>query len=806
MDPLSRQQLHELLDTAMPGRSFSDEQKDRAFEISDGHPLYANYLINQIRVSDDVSLTLDNARPYSGDIESTYLNHWYQFQDHVGLKGLLGKLCRLRRAIDLEWVITWADEDSLDHFLSEFHHYFKVEHEKRWYFFHNSFRLFLIDKTAELGSGTRNDQRDRKFHSDLAAVCADSDSDSFWAWEELHHRVEAGQPGEVLRLATQQYFRRQFLALRHRDYIEKDLVAAIDCAAELQDAVALIRLILAGAEFQQRENALESISISELGKLLMEQRRFDILIDLLRDGNHLNVDPETALITSRDLYAIGMEQEAVRIFDLAEPMDTIRGRTPVASDGEGPSRTTLIEWIRSAVYFRSIDSIVASITKIKYQETDSRHFNADEMTSALCNELLRELVQTLAARGRWDELAELFEDIQAQLPASRFSRSSLRFRGYEQAVLFGNTDFARTQWKYLVESNECKLTDIEVIELAELMLRHHDDNHVAGKLLRSIAEPTFPSSNQLFLNDLAPFDFRFKYHRLARALGDLRTPQEFVPDPESVYNSGLAALERIICDIAQLWGKAWAGEIMGADEVRLRTQTMLRLIATASDRLKESADWHHVGSHGTELIQLLVNAVNEHGNETVRALHGVFEDEWLDHPGYWSPSRRRDVALMLHAKGAPTDWVRDQLAALDEDLADDLDVAGRVTENFRQAQTWQEIGDQQQSETCMDRTFKSSFGVGYRKDYQLNYWIEWLSNEDETHQSKLIARVLQFASVIENLGFAVEPDTSRSAAERLIAVSASIDSATSNHLVHRFIDKDVVGYSGAIRSRLVGAA
>ena len=243
MLPLSRQQVHEIISVADIPTPVTPEQKDRVCELSNGHPLYLNYLINRMRLCEGekrLELEFQGGTPYEGDIEGTYHSYWEQFRDDVELQKLLGLLARIRGCIDLSWVRTWADHHVVHRLGQRFAHYFRIEHNTRWYFFHNSFRLFLIDKTAEFPPGNFDENRDWDFHAELADRCAASSPDhGVWVWEELHHRVAAHQHDKVLALATQGYFRSQLMAFRPLEAIRGDINAALRSVAARQDPVAL---------------------------------------------------------------------------------------------------------------------------------------------------------------------------------------------------------------------------------------------------------------------------------------------------------------------------------------------------------------------------------------------------------------------------------------------------------------------------------------------------------------------------------------------------------------------------------------
>ena len=261
MLPLSRQQVHEIIAAADTPIMVTPQQMDQAYDLSNGHPLYLNYLINKMKLCEDeaqLESELQGGTPYKGDIERTYYSYWEQFKDDMDLQNLLGFMARIRGCIDLSWVGTWADGRLISRLAQQFAHYFSIERDTRWYFFHNSFRLFLIDKTAEFLPGRLDQNKDRGFHAELADRCSASTPDhQVWTWEELHHRFAADQHDRVLELATQGYFRSQFMAFRQVEAIRSDINAALRSAAARQDPVALVRLCLIGSEMSQRGEHLD---------------------------------------------------------------------------------------------------------------------------------------------------------------------------------------------------------------------------------------------------------------------------------------------------------------------------------------------------------------------------------------------------------------------------------------------------------------------------------------------------------------------------------------------------------------------
>ena len=219
MLPLSRQQVHEIISAADTPIMVTPQQMDRAYDLSNGHPLYLNYLINKIRLCEgeaQLESELQGGTPYEGDIEGTYHSYWGQFQDDVDLQNLLGLLARIRGCIDLSWVGTWADARVASRLAQRFAHYFRIERNTRWYFFYNSFRLFLIDKTAEFPPGNFDRSKDRGFPRRTRGPMLRlyTRSSKYGPGRNCTIGVAADQHDKVLELATQGYFRSQFMAFR----------------------------------------------------------------------------------------------------------------------------------------------------------------------------------------------------------------------------------------------------------------------------------------------------------------------------------------------------------------------------------------------------------------------------------------------------------------------------------------------------------------------------------------------------------------------------------------------------------------
>ena len=194
MGRLSRLDVASIADSASPPLSLTTKQHQALHALVGGHPLALSIILNRLThaaSSAEVATILESAAPFDGQIDSVYFSHWQQLvedPDDTEMRQLLGRLARLRRSVDLRWVSRWAPAEVVDRLRLRWYHLFVREGPDRWTFFHNSFRQFLLNKTAEVPRSGFDPRRDKAIHADLADLCAAEPSSSPWRWDEAYHR------------------------------------------------------------------------------------------------------------------------------------------------------------------------------------------------------------------------------------------------------------------------------------------------------------------------------------------------------------------------------------------------------------------------------------------------------------------------------------------------------------------------------------------------------------------------------------------------------------------------------------------
>lgn len=214
ISPLSRQNVYSVIDKWPDSNLLTIDDKEAIYEKTAGHPLSLSYLMQLINEKPNSSCSelLESVPAYQGNIEQSYLIYWRGIQNNQSLVELMALLSRIRIPINTNKIEKWADASTIRDFISKVSHYFRKESETRWYFFHNSFRQFILDTTGRNLFDQYDEARDIGHHEKLAELSSKTEPESPWHWEQIYHLFNAKKWTEVICLGQQDYFRQQFFS------------------------------------------------------------------------------------------------------------------------------------------------------------------------------------------------------------------------------------------------------------------------------------------------------------------------------------------------------------------------------------------------------------------------------------------------------------------------------------------------------------------------------------------------------------------------------------------------------------------
>ncbi len=806
--PLTREAVLKLLDKAKLGTELSSDQRDHVYQLTEGHPLAFSYFLKQLsaaRTEDEIRTVLATGEHFQGNIEAQYYSYWRStVQDDYGFLHLLGLLARMRRLIDMQWLETWADPAAIQKLRSTAYQYFRIESPQRWYFFHNSFRIFLIEQTAKAQPQGFDTSRDASFHHELAEQCRLAPPDSYWSWEELYHRICAHEEKAALERASADLFRGQMRALRRMDAISVDIQLLIQAAARLRDPVSLAKVLLLGVEFEARESNLED---ADLPSLLLNLGSLQACIEHVCDGNRLRISSLRAIPLSLFLWKSGFVTEAEHVFSLAEPLDMLSG-AKVIDEHDSQGTNLLDGWAQAAVSFRDPITVISTVRQIVCETRGRPDRDPAVITRSVQNHFLLKAGLELAAQKRWDGLEAVIAALDGDAKGDVRYRLWLLIHAWREAFRLGEKAQARLLFEQASAlAARLDLEDEGRVAFAEGALRILGRADEARKWLAGVPQPNIPTDILGIEADLAPFLHRFRLNRLLFALGSTSDPLELVPDAAQARDQGLVVFERAICVISKVWAAAWTRTPLTEAIFEREIIPLVRFYYQPPDRHREWTSWYAIKALQSEFYALMIDAIAEHGFEQIDKLRLAFESEWShsETSGYWPADVRRTIVTRLAQLGAPAPWLRKQLEEIQDKGQGEDHLRARIKALGDLAAAWLAVGEKGAARTIVQDMLRMSLGISYDEDYQLNTWISWLDNRIQYDSGDASRKVAWFARALTPIRASVGAAVSAAAAEDLLGTAFRWNPAFGITLARWLRDQGLISFEKTTKALLEAA-
>jgi hypothetical protein len=799
MQPLSREAVIEITTRFNLPVQLTDADRQRIFELSEGHPLALDYILRRFQNpgSKTVQQILREVPNFDGDIRNEYEKYWEAFvRQDIELKKLLGLIARMRRAIDIDWLENHFSQ-ATEHLVANAHYFFKRATSQFWYFHHSSFRVFLEQKTALTISGNYDPNRDSEYHQELAQLFAASPKNHFYEWEQLYHYVKAGNATEAMRIATPQWFRDQLISYRPINSIQTDITHSLQLSADSEDVVSLTRLLLTAAEFQQRDFHLD---LSWLAQALLDLDRAEVAISYVRQGQILIIEAKEALEFAGELWHLGFKDEAHFIFSLAEPLNKLTSNQPISSDEDiqGSIIDLLRAWTTSAIYFRPLDQIIAWIRNLRREAQRHAELDEEESTQFLQARLLYDLGSELQENNRNDDFRRVLDELDLEIKHEASVCFWLHHKMFVELSRKLSEEASLWFAQLRTIGDQIDLHESMKLALAEGAYRIIGNAELAKEYLKDITQP--PLQSNLIASDMGidPFDMRFQFNRLLYALGERHALTDLVPNAENDRDQGLVYFERGICALSHVWGKAWANVPLLPSSIQTDLQDWVRFYYRNVDR--EWMNWYIVRGAQADFFELMIDSVAQHGMETLNALYTFIVQEWeTASDSYWPLDVKRSIILAFIRHDLPIrTWAIEQLNNIESQMYRDQDISGQIDACKAQFEAWLAIGDASRAGSLLKHLLLKSFGVGYRKDYQLNSWIRWLPRINTVEPHLAIGRIKWFAEAINTLDETTEGRASYLAARELIPAAYEHEPSLSLAIFRWFIQQGLVTHEAAI--------
>lgn len=783
---LSPKNVFEIVHQTLPEISNSFDQK--IYQLVDGHPLSLVYLLNSLYLSespDEYTEIIDGTIAYSGNIVDQYIAHWKKIEDDIDFCDFLGLLARIRGPIPIKWIAEWSiTTKSLLLKLSRiFGQYFSSDSLGRWEFFHNSFRIFLEARTADDLPGRSSEQINRGIHLKLAQLYEKSD-DPF-RWETLYHYYKAGEHKRVIEIAQYTWFRSQVEALRPIDAIETDVRLAIKSAGQLLDAVALIRYTLIGASLQQRLNVLAD---TNLPHLLIEAGKSDLAIDYARDGARLRLKEKSAISLARNLYSVN-RNEALRIFELAEPLEYLSGQLISERNAHHQDFHELLsEWVESASLLRSPLETIQFIRRIQIEPSwNDKNESVAQVSLEFQNWLLSVGALSCCERGDWNGWSLYFNALDKQRDSQRRYFTLLHCIGYLRQN--GGNERAMQLLLDLLELEEPAsygsgrngVSNVLSIVEAIYFLEIENFESLADTWLKKISIVPMSDRESSSL-DKTPklLNLHFRYARMKFALYPNIDPDQLIKEAEQATifeeyeDSETRLARRQIALIAYTMAKVWLeGHAKAKDEPDVflsRTKWILDLMETGWNANSATFRLHTEGVK-EDILEIIVACALKYGKDTVQVIKNELPLRWEKSPKVWWAGIQRTTIMAIAMRDTDYAWASKQLERIESFMVQGLDIYGRVKEYEEQATAWLKIGENSKAISSLYKLVVCARGVYSDKDYQLVHWAKWIRKINFQEPTASAKRIKKFLGQV----FSVEDSASGVDDALLIAIQSVFD-------------------------------
>lgn len=765
LGPLDASAVDEIIEAQGFDPEVSDGERARIRELAGGHPLTLVYLLRQLsgagpRERDD---RLAATPLYKGDIRAYYADYWSRLERDPDVREALILAARVRGAIDPHWLATNLGSIGLGYRLEDLvGHLFRKRAPNRWTFFHDSFRQYLVARTLA---------DDRLCHRRLADWYARDPSSP----DLLFHLLKAGDNEKVLALSSVAYFRGQLARLRPPTAVEIDARLVAEVAASHRDVRALAHAIFVTAEMEQRATVVDR---GYLMRILGQLGDTDGVLAFLAAAGNAGSTDRIGLEGSLALWRAGSAEEARRVFD-DENNDLLRetrSTFPNRADG-------LREWGRTAARVRA-EGLVDLVESIRARDGGTER--ASPVAAAAGQELvvMGDPEGALAFAERLSANSEGFWDARAAVTVEvlRAYRLAGRIAEHAQLAETGLSSFRgramaeSTMFEFLYEAAVAKLE-----ELPEILRRQTGPRKADG----------YPSDG-------------YRRYRPAMWWIAVQLMVHGTVDLESLQARLGQSIDPRILQVAQLLATMLASLAKRPVTAGAFTDLAVRVSRTFALRAEHARDDDAlVAARGGAHADLFMIA-RWLGPEYLQTLLAHYEDEWRRPHVGWPDDLRRSILMRFVQLGGWEARVRPHLVALNGKAVRG-DVGSRFFGHLEVAESWLLLGERDLARDSVRVALDSGFGVGFRKDDQLEHLMPWVERYAESHAAEIPALVAAIAASMPDLVDQTDSGAADHASAKLIDVAFRWCPSAGHHLMQWLIERGAISFHSGMVALLASA-
>ena len=793
MNPMGKKEVIQYAESSEITPVLTTEQQELLFDKSQGHPLYLSYLVEQLKNAENRDETLSGFITIDGNILLYYNKIWEPVSGNAGLIEMLGLMARINESISIDFVKEWGlPKQSLLDFNRNARILFD-ESQNYWTFFHNSFRLFLLSESAVDPLTNKYDaSQDISYHQRLAKFYNMSTVEP--SWKQNYHLFASGDFEQFIAATSPEAFFSQLINFRPPDEIRRDIKLGIEIAQKDSNLNTLLRYLFSLAELDRRTFNVEPASYIEelllLGKITQAKH-------YARKGATLLINQRYALEVARLFYEFGECAEGLLLFSLAQPeMVTEEGIIlDYRENIDNSSYNLLQEWVTSAALFQSHKTVLQKISNLKAINLPTEHepMITPELITSL---LMRDLAIALINQEKFSEMQEVLVgfDLTVDQQKTHFFHI-LRYAVNANAGQ--NKDEARKFLKILLANfSPSNTSNGKRIAMAELILSLEKDKELAAKWIDGVKQPLIQNSEKLgFEPSFNVFRPLIKLNKVMNLIGKGVTITAAVPsDSYASDDHVIVEFQRMLCMITQLLCEGL--ESKPIIDLTRRIKPIIQFYNREFPM--RNSYWYRLTQMKTDYFDFLIQAVYASGRRNVEGLITELEANIAKHCKYWTSEHVRGIANTLLTMNLEVERALTLLSSQESIMLIDKDINGRITECMEQAKSYLLVDDKEKAEKWLKKGIEESIGVGYRKDYQYNTWLDWLIQDIQRHPETASQNIGWFLSHLHHLREATEGRAADLAATKLLGLTLNWNPSAGVTQMKWMLDNALIDYEDAV--------
>ncbi len=722
----------------------ADVDRAKLYERTLGHPLSVRYLVERLTsLSTEAERHewLCNGPAFSGDVETYYSSVWHELERNVEARKAFAYLALIDGAISPSGMDVLVGPEATDAAYLAGRHLIARDRTGAWSIFHNSFRLFLRERTG-LRHGVEDRAALQQRYRELAKFAARDDSGP-QRWLELRYFARAGDHDAVAALAIPTRFRQQFVAGRDPSAISADIEFAFRAAGARRDATLLLRMVLTRQELTRRVWAFDD----DVVDALIASGQIDTAKGVItNDYGVLSKDKGFDLVDA--LIDAGRTVEAKDVFHRAEPLDALLGSKPIEGHSDDDA---LMAWAERALIFYDAEQFNRAVDRL-YKPSDP-HYDWDLESYKL-------LLRHRAARGQLDRDPSIdIDDLAASIGLSRPSDRALLLYFATFAAFEHDLEALSKQRVAELTLTPHLLPQEQRIELAWIAAEL-DQMHAAAVFAAGVTPPTLGAAD----NSSRAADFPVLVRHVwvqAAVHGVLDQP---LPAASASNKQLFRDFQKHLERVGRVLGAARAGRADSADAI-IALRDMLSFLELASVAPSHTYDRSRIDLSIPDLIVIMVQTANLVGPQCLSSFATIFDQKLAAGAKHLSdPAVRRAYARAMFAHDANGSKAIERISF--DNCTQERTPSEQLVHAAETAAAYLELGEIARAAEAIEAMHLDGFGyaLAAKKDAQYIWWRECFERACAEDPRRRVERTQFFVRLLHGMSKTVADN----AGERII--------------------------------------